>query len=69
MEGIIQSNFEVEFKDYYDSDKGLEHYYYFNFVLRSGYVETIFCLNPTKHDFDYEGIDALTNIINQYINS
>ena len=61
--------FELEFKDLYDSDRGFSDYYYFNLFLRSGKVETIYCLNPTIHNFNKEGIDALTNIINQYINS
>ena len=61
--------FEVEFSSDYDVERGRAHYYYFNLFLKSGKVETIYCLIPTKIDFNKEGIDALTNIINQYIKS
>jgi len=61
--------FEVEFRSEFDSERGRSHRYYFNLFLKSGKVLTIYRLIPTKLDFNKEGIDALTNIINQYINS
>ena len=61
--------FEVEFRSDYGAEGGSSHYYYFDFFLKSGKIETIYCLIPTKIDFNKEGIDTLKNIINQYIQS
>ena len=61
--------FEVEFSSDYDVESGSTHHYYFNLFLKSGKIETIYCLIPTKTNFNKEGIDALTKIINQYIKS
>ena len=61
--------FKVEFRSDYDVETGSSHHYYFNFFLKSGKIETIYSLIPTKIDFNKEGIDTLTKIINQYIQS
>ena len=59
----------MNFKYEEDAEIGSSDYYKFNLYLRSGEVETVYFLIPVIPAFSKEGIDALTNIINQYINS
>ena len=55
----------MNFKYEEDAEIGSSDYYKFNLYLRSGEVETVYFLIPVNPAFSKEGIDALTNIINQ----